>query len=226
MNNNHVTKCFNGLAIDIVGILYNNVAIYVAAAGVAVSVVNYVYRKKEFRLKSLTESLSRLNDVKHKEARKVYLYGNPTLASFEILGFNKPTPEGGGASSNDLMTLSKDIVRSDLNEVATLICHKLLDKKIFVQEYWWIIITAWRLLEHDILDRRRADGPPNYMKNFEDLNEMAVDYVSKNHPAYFNYPSMGKIGGRKEEFTPSGTLRESRADSSPIDWWKMTHPDK
>jgi hypothetical protein len=79
MNNNHVTKCFNGLAIDIVGILYNNVAIYVAAAGVAVSVVNYVYRKKEFRLKSLTESLSRLNDVKHKEARKVYLYGNRKL---------------------------------------------------------------------------------------------------------------------------------------------------
>jgi hypothetical protein len=220
MNNNHVTKCFNGLALDIVDILSSNVAIYVAAAGVAVSVVNYWYRKKEFRLKSLTEALSRLNDVKHKEARKV-LYGNPTLASFEILGFNKPTPEGGGVSPNDLMTLSKDIVRSDLNEVATLTHHKLLDKKIFVQ--------VWRLLEHDILDRRRADGPPNYMKNFEDLNEMAVEYASKNHPDYFNYPSMGKIGGRKEEFTSSGshsTIRESRADSSPIDWWKMTHPDK
>ncbi len=222
-----------GLALDIVGILSSKefIAIYVAAAGVAVSTVTYWYQKKEFRLKSLTEALSRLNDVKHKEARKV-LYGNATRASFEILGFSKPTPEG-GASPNELMTMSKDMVRSDFNEVATLIYHKLLDKKIFLREYCWIIIRIWRLLEEDILDRRRAIGPSDYMKNFEDLKEMAEEYVSKSHPDYFNYSSMGKIVGRKEEFTPSGSLRwsitiseSSEKDYPPIDWWKATHPDK
>jgi hypothetical protein len=191
-------------ALDIVGILSSKefIAIYVAAAGVAVSTVTYWYQKKEFRLKSLTEALSRLNDVKHKEARKV-VYGNATPTSFEILGFSKPTPEG-GASPNDLMTLSKDMVRSDFNEVATLIYHKLLDKKIFLREYCWIIIRIWRLLEHDILDRRRAIGPSDYMKNFEDLKKMALDYVSKNHPEYLKYPSM--CGGQTTSQAPSRSL--------------------
>jgi hypothetical protein len=80
------------------------------------------------------------------------------------LGFSKPTPEN-GASSNDLMALSKNMVRSDFNEVATLIYHRLLDKKIFLREYCWVIIRIWRLLENDILDRRRAIGPSDYMKN-------------------------------------------------------------
>ena len=32
------------------------------------------------------------------------------------------------------------MVRSDFNEVATLIYHHLLDKKIFVREYCWMIL--------------------------------------------------------------------------------------
>ncbi len=82
------------------------------------------------------------------------------------------------------MTLSKDLVRSDFNEVATLICHKLLDKKIFVREYCWMIMRIWKLLEHDIQKRRKEIGPSDYMKNFEELKELATRYVLKDHPEY------------------------------------------
>jgi hypothetical protein len=61
------------------------IAIYVAAAGVAVSTLTYWYRKKEFRLKSLTEALSRLNDVKHKEAHSPIRERN--LCIFRNFGF-------------------------------------------------------------------------------------------------------------------------------------------
>jgi len=181
---------------DVVRILSSMqfIPIYVAAAGVSVSIITYWYHQKEFRLKSLTDALSRLNDVKHKEARKV-VYGNATFASFEILGFARPTSDG-GASWDDLMTLSKDIVRSDFNEVATLVYHKLLDKKIFVQEYCWIIIRIWKLLEADIRERRKTIGPSDYMKNFEELKEVAMKYVLKNHPEYLENLNHQKIKSR------------------------------
>ncbi len=99
------------------------------------------------------------------------------------MGFARPTQDG-GASPDDLVILSKDLVSSDFNEVATLIYHKLLDKKIFVREYSWIIIRIWKLLERDIRERRKAIGPPDYMKNFEELKELAMKYVLKNHPEY------------------------------------------
>jgi hypothetical protein len=151
-----------------------SIAIYVAAAGVAVSVITYWYQRKEFRIKSLTEAIRRLDDMKHREARKV-LYGNHTSASFEIPGLR-------ASSEEQLKNLSKHIVRSDLNEVATLIHHKLLDKKIFVREYTWIIVKTWRLLEVEIQERRKTIGPRDYMNNFEELKEA----VLKVYPEYSN----------------------------------------
>lgn len=112
------------------------------------------------------------------------------------------------------------MVRSDFNEVATLIYHHLLDKKIFVREYCWMIIRIWRFLEQDILDRRRAIGPPDYMKNFEDLKKIAVEYVCKNHPEYLNYPFMdGRQGNGHttplSQVPPSDPLVSDKNSKTP-----------
>jgi hypothetical protein len=52
---------------------------------------------------------------------------------------------------------------------------------MFIDEYWWIILNSWNVLENDIKERRN-NGISNYMLNFEDLKIMAEKFVKKNHP--------------------------------------------
>ena len=101
------------------------------------------------------------------------------MSSYEILGLGRPNVEG-GTSSEDLKSLAKDIVRSDLNHIGTLVRHRLANGKTIIKEYGWIVIKCWELLEDDIMKRRQSKGPPNYMKNIEDLKNKAMQYVEKN----------------------------------------------
>jgi hypothetical protein len=82
------------------------VPLLVGFIGAAISLTILYYQRKGFRetakaekqkvlLTGLAEAFRLLNDVKHREARKV-LYGNASPSSYEIVGFNRPTPEGGG----------------------------------------------------------------------------------------------------------------------------------
>jgi hypothetical protein len=106
---------------DIVGILSNPITVPIIAiiVGAILSIITYRSTEKRFRLTSLVEAFHILNDAKHREARKV-IYDNPTSLSYEILGLERPTQEG-GATPQDILTLSRDIVRSDFNEIGTLV---------------------------------------------------------------------------------------------------------
>ena len=142
-----------------------------------VGVITFFYEWRKSRLASLNEVYRLLGDITHREARKV-LYGNETNASYEILGL--PRDDNNLISSENLMSLAKDIVRSDLNHVGTLIQYKLVSKGIIVKEYSWMIVKCWKLLEGEIMNRRNSkDGNPNYMKNFEDLKNEAVKHKDK-----------------------------------------------
>jgi hypothetical protein len=152
----------------------------VTTAGVIVSVITYFFERKKFRLTALAEAFRLLNDVKHREARKV-VYGNPKISSFEILGLVRPISEE-EVSYEELTSICKDIVRSDFNEIGTLIHYKLLDGKIFIEEYYWIILKIWSLLKNDIEDRRKSIGPPNYMQHLEDIYRQAEVYTVQHHP--------------------------------------------
>ena len=85
-----------------------------AIAAVAVSSITHRFEKKKFRLSALMEVFRLLNDIKHKEARKV-VYGDATTASYEILELEN------NKSFDQLMEMSETIVRSDLNEIAPLL---------------------------------------------------------------------------------------------------------
>ena len=62
-----------------------------------------------------------LDNHKHREARRVlYSRDNITSLSFEILELGSPTKEG-GPTIDDLLTLSKDIDKTDFNEIGILI---------------------------------------------------------------------------------------------------------
>jgi hypothetical protein len=123
-----------------------------------VAIITYVYGRKKFRLTTLLEAFRLLNDTKHKEAHKV-LYDNISHSSFDILGVNREK-----ANSDDLRGIAATIVRSDFNEIATLAHHKLIDEKIFVREYWWIVLRVWFEIEAKIKERRTHTGPTNYME--------------------------------------------------------------
>jgi hypothetical protein len=94
------------VVVNLLGTYWETIVVtIVAAAGVIVSVVTYIFERKKFdltreaedkkfRLTALTEAFRLLNDVKHREARKV-VYGNLKISSFEILGLVRPTSEEG-----------------------------------------------------------------------------------------------------------------------------------
>lgn len=111
-----------------------------------------------------------LNDIQHNEARRV-VYGDYSNASYEILLQNK--------DFNELMRLSVTIVRTDFNEIATLILHDIVDPNLFVEEYWWIIVKVWYKIENEIMQRRGDRGPSNYMINLENLKNRAEKYAKR-----------------------------------------------
>ena len=150
------------------------IATAAAIAAAAVLAITNSFEKKKFRLSALMEVFRLLNDIKHKEARKV-VYGDATTASYKILGLED------NKSFDQLMEMSETIVRSDLNEIATLIEHHIIDRKIFVEEYWWIILKAWYKIEPKIIKRRHNIGPSTYMKNFEQLKAKAEEYAKRHH---------------------------------------------
>jgi hypothetical protein len=80
-----------------------------------------------------------------------------------------------------LMTLSKNIVRSDFNELGTLVHYNLLDGKIFVAKYYWMILKIWSLLGNEIMTRRKTMGPPNYMEYLEEMRNKALEYAKDHH---------------------------------------------
>jgi len=158
---------------DILTLLATIAAVTIATVGV----ITFIYERRKFRLAALVETYRFLGDIRHREARKV-LYGNESMASYEILSLVRPTADG-GASTDELERLAKDIVRSDLNHVGTLIQHKLLDENTIVSEYNWMIQKSWSLLEADIMNRRNGIGPSNYMENFETLRKKAEKWSEK-----------------------------------------------
>jgi hypothetical protein len=167
-------------AVNLLGIYLPIVTAIAAGAGGFVSIITYVFERRKFRLKALTEAFRLLNDVKHREARKV-VYGNATVSSFEIFGLVGLNSKE-KVSCDELNRICRDIVRSDFNEIGTLIRYNLLDGKIFIEEYYWMILKIWDLLKDEIERRRNGIGPPNYMQNLEDLYKQALEYTEKHHP--------------------------------------------
>jgi hypothetical protein len=146
----------------------------IATAALAVSIITYIFEKKRFRLSALMQAFRLLNDIQHKEARRV-VFGDATNASYEILGLEN------NKSLDELMRRSLNIVRSDFNEIATLILHDIIDSNLFVEEYWWIILKVWQKVEPKITERRNSVGPSDYMKNFEVLKCRAEKYAMKHY---------------------------------------------
>jgi len=100
----------------------------IAIAGIIVSIIIFHYERRRFRLTALMEAFRSLNDIRHKEARKI-VYGNyPTRIFYEIMGLGRSIP------IEKVMEISATIVRTDFNEIATLIRHEIIEESIFIEE--------------------------------------------------------------------------------------------
>lgn len=151
----------------------------VGSAGVAVSVITYVFQRKQVKLRGLIEVFKDLNLPNHREARRV-TYGESSNTSYDLLGISPPNAELG--TTGELHRVSSDIVRSDMNNAATLIEHGLMDGTIFVEEYWWIILRSWDNSRDRIINRRNSGtGASGYMHNLELLKSKAEKYARKHH---------------------------------------------
>ena len=163
------------------------IAAYIAIAGVVVSYITYIFNKKQLKQNHLSELIKNFNQPSHREARKVIYDHSQKKNKFQTCLFNylKLTKftEFEAEAKEALIEISKNIVRSDLNYAGTLVLYKMIESKMFLDEYWWIILSCWNILENDIKERRNTNnGISNYMRNFENLKIMAEKFVKKNYP--------------------------------------------
>ena len=146
---------------DIITILSSKEAIaaYIALSGVVVSTITYIFNKKQLKQNQLTQLINNFNDRSHREARKV-IYDHSqekqiSNRSFQILEIDRTKFNEYEAEAKDaLVEISKNIVRSDLNYAGTLVRYKMIDSNIFIDEYWWLILNCWNILENDIKELR------------------------------------------------------------------------
>jgi len=166
----------------------NNLAVYVTAAGVVVSVITYFYQREQLKSRTLLEVFKDFNLPSHREARRItYAEEEESDASYELLGIRPPTTtEEREVRLKDLKRVSENIVRGDLNNAGTLIWHGLMDESVFLDEYWWIILRIWDKSKDSIEERRHSGtGALSYMRNFKELNSKAEKYARKHFPKDF-----------------------------------------
>ncbi|MGB9169466.1 MAG: hypothetical protein WCB31_11120 [Nitrososphaeraceae archaeon] len=176
---------------DLISILSSKelIASYVAIVGVFVSYITYRFNKKQLKQNQLSELIRSLNNPVHREARKVlyeyYEEKEISNISFQLLEIEKTQlNEYDDESKDAIIEISKNIVRSDLNHAGTLMHYKMIDPNVFLDEYWWIILNCWKILENDIKERRnKKNGTSNYMRNFEELRIKAEKFAKKKYPA-------------------------------------------
>lgn len=173
------------------------IAAYIAAAGVAVSVITYIFQRRQLKLNALVEVFKVLNLPSHREARRVS-YGKGSDGSYDLLKVKRPDEDG--AIVGELERISADIVRGDMNNAATLINHHLMDGSIFLEEYWWIILRCWDNVKDIVFERRKSGtGASGYMHNLQTLNDRAEKYAKEHHSTdYVEYLQKYRTKTKKE----------------------------
>ena len=189
------------IVIAVIGLYFpseKTLTVLVGAAGVAVSVITYIYQQRQLRLNALMELFKILNLPEHREARRV-TYGDESDASYNILGIKPPKEDM--STLGELRRVSTDMVKGDMNNAGTLIYHDMMDESIFLEEYWWIILRCWDSTKEGIIQRRASGtGALSYMRNLEKLNAKAEDYAKKHFKKDFEeYERKYRTKNRKEE---------------------------
>jgi len=155
------------------GILSIWIGLVIAVVGGIISFTNFFYSRKKDKFNSLFEVFSRLNDNRHREARRIIYYGYNKTSSIIILGFDAPP--------TDLERACKDMVRDDFDQMGLMVETGLIPEKPFMERYWKTVIDCRWHLEADIAERRAMRGYEDYVKNFDLLRDRACNYAKRNN---------------------------------------------
>jgi hypothetical protein len=158
-------------------------AIITAVAAIIIAIWTRRFENRRYKTTVLMNVFDRLNDPMHREARRIIFGEPPTEYSYRILGI----PKGPDVEANLMNTVASQIARADFNEIGTLYHHELVNKNIFLEEFYWPILRVWNETKREILDRRRYYL--DYMVNFERLKDDAEKYADDQNK---KKPSMKK----------------------------------
>jgi hypothetical protein len=169
------------------------VGVIIAASAVFFAGTNFFYTRKKDRFNSLSQAFNYLNDLKHKEARRVlYYYSKQAedekgerkrcdiITSLKIiLGFDIPFHKALPFYKERLVRVSTDIVRDDMEEMGLMIRSKLIPEKKFLERYWPAVVDCRWLLNDNIVRRRKAREYNLYDIDFDYLTDKACKYAKK-----------------------------------------------
>jgi hypothetical protein len=74
---------------------------------------------------------------------------------------------------------SQEIVKTDFDQIGTLLKNKEIPKGEFIKIYWHDVLKCWQVLDNDIKGLRETLNDDTYMENFQYLEKIAREYAKK-----------------------------------------------
>jgi hypothetical protein len=118
----------------------------IAGASAFISLANFYYQRKQYKLNALLQIFNQLNAKEHRDAReKIYLGLQGMVSS--------PAEYSGLISTNDKLKDNAEFVASDFDQAGALVRNKLVDKNAFLDTYGHTIKKYWNFLNGYMLDK-------------------------------------------------------------------------
>jgi hypothetical protein len=161
-------------------ILISWIAAVATAAGALVTLITYIYKKKQDKLNGLMEVLKLLNDNSHRNARRrvIRLYGldeNQKLNLLHDMGAIDKNKSNAKILASNNQTESENIVKGDFEQVGVLVKEGLVPEQEFLAIYWYKVLKTWMVLEESGRTKKEKD------LFFADLMNRAEIYRGKHH---------------------------------------------
>lgn len=173
------------------------VSALIAAFEAALTVTNYYYSRKKDRFNSLSQVFTYLEQAAHREARRVIYYYSPIaekgqgpekgkgirkiddipISARIVLGFDIPSVRPHTALNEQLVRVSMDIVRNEMEQIGLMVKSKQVPEEEFLERYWKSVIDCRWLINDNIVDRRNARKYKHYDIDFDYLTIKACDYA-------------------------------------------------
>jgi hypothetical protein len=174
------------------------VGVLIAFFGAALTVTNIHYSRKKDRFNSLSRVNAYLEQAAHREARRVIYYYSPIgekeraakgkkppkiddilISARIVLGFDFPSVSPHTALKEQLVRVSEDIVRNDMEQMGIMVKSKQFPKEEFLERYWKSVVDCRWLINDNIVGRRNARKYKRYDIDFDNLTIEACNYAKK-----------------------------------------------
>ena len=128
--------------------------------------------------RDFTDALSRANSELDRAL------ADPAYRAYEISIFRRQPPPAGVSQHHIDMHHAVVLVGNTFEIIGHLVKNRVVDRKMFVEQYCGLTTGAWKVLAHFTALGREATGTDYGWENFEYLAAISQDWMDRNPISY------------------------------------------